>query len=664
MELYISTPIDKHTKRRFSEVAHDNRLSRRSLNRPFECSYCSQSFKVHSNLLYHEQIHKWNQHNLKDDAKPFECAKCGLKFFQKVELDRHGLVHWERNLQKCKWCSKKYEVEQHLQWHERIHQWIDSLDQPFEYDEFGVTWQSETGDESIVVGEATFSNSPNSSIGNEPTKSNPRKRSHSPVYKIQPKFDCFVCKQRFTSKQNLQSHKLIHVNKTLCSFCGETFSENDKKITHEITVHPQPSVMLMPLENDNDLKNLLNKMGIKVNGKDDVKTIRPKRRVKITQMIPVLKKAIGKRKFTQKQILVRRSQRGGGRIKRKETKLVFQREGVEEKVRIMPEEIDDELKALSKDSVDGTNSSIDTDHINRRGEMSGSDGDRTESMESTSFVINRATHMTDGGTMNKLGGKIKNGNGIERQIIRSIENDTELDAGNGTELKADKLNNPPASENSILVETNRYGVERTDDATATKDDGTAHKSIETYKHFSNTNNVDGKVKSTTNGGLNEENAIEFQGISTRKKSMELSQSSKRKIEPKLNCKSRRTVKKLQRIKQNDVKTIKDEENLLVAPIVEQIENEAVTTKSKTNSDILNGSDVPSSQQSNNNLSSFKNNVCPDVDGVKQQELIHIKENLHDCRKTRSWQNQFNQIERTKFKVNHSPTIKLFRILKN
>lgn len=37
----------------------------------FECGYCTQTFKLESNLMFHEQIHQLNNHQRKDRDEPF-----------------------------------------------------------------------------------------------------------------------------------------------------------------------------------------------------------------------------------------------------------------------------------------------------------------------------------------------------------------------------------------------------------------------------------------------------------------------------------------------------------------------------------------------------------------------------------------------------------------
>lgn len=40
-----------------------------------------------------------------------------------------------------------------------------------------------------------------------------KKTSHSPIWSVQPKFDCFECKQRFTNKDDLEVHRMTHSTK-------------------------------------------------------------------------------------------------------------------------------------------------------------------------------------------------------------------------------------------------------------------------------------------------------------------------------------------------------------------------------------------------------------------------------------------------------------------
>lgn len=112
--MLTSTPIEGHSKRKFETMISCDNSRRRGADLPYECNYCTKKFQLIGNLQFHEQIHKYNNHKLKSDAKPFECDTCGKRFIRKVELDHHAEIHWKRDLQKCKFCQKKYEVEHHL----------------------------------------------------------------------------------------------------------------------------------------------------------------------------------------------------------------------------------------------------------------------------------------------------------------------------------------------------------------------------------------------------------------------------------------------------------------------------------------------------------------------------------------------------------------------
>lgn len=158
--------METQNKRAFSAIAENSTKdddadgdvvqprSRRRIEAIFECGFCPQKFTVKSNLVYHELIHKLNRHepkpiekqfkcnvccknfvnkqqydsHMETHEKPFHCSECGESFEEKVAVDRHRYTHLVDKVWRCDKCSKKYASEHHLRCHERIHDWIGSLD--------------------------------------------------------------------------------------------------------------------------------------------------------------------------------------------------------------------------------------------------------------------------------------------------------------------------------------------------------------------------------------------------------------------------------------------------------------------------------------------------------------------------------------------------------
>lgn len=160
-----------------------------------ECDYCNQTFSTHSNLAYHEHVHKLHKHEPKltvkstheckqckkvfsckhdfknhvcslssDDSQtlyhckvcrkpftyknhlsmhmenhktkqPFECEYCGMGFNKKDEVDQHRYSHLENEAVECLQCSKMFSSKLFLDNHERVHQWLDTLEEPFVCDD-------------------------------------------------------------------------------------------------------------------------------------------------------------------------------------------------------------------------------------------------------------------------------------------------------------------------------------------------------------------------------------------------------------------------------------------------------------------------------------------------------------------------------------------------
>ena len=59
----------------------------------------------------------------KDEQKIFQCdlLSCGQTFKTKFSLKRHYKKHFQKKVYPCKFCHKRFNLQQYLKEHEHIH---------------------------------------------------------------------------------------------------------------------------------------------------------------------------------------------------------------------------------------------------------------------------------------------------------------------------------------------------------------------------------------------------------------------------------------------------------------------------------------------------------------------------------------------------------------
>lgn len=110
----------------------------------FKCSHCTEKFPTyimrlkHMNTVHKVDIYKYHcqvcpkkfyaPKNLNDHVDRCHlkklnvaCDVCGLKFFNKTDLNRHLRVHSDEKKHECHICNKKYKRMSHLKEHIAIH---------------------------------------------------------------------------------------------------------------------------------------------------------------------------------------------------------------------------------------------------------------------------------------------------------------------------------------------------------------------------------------------------------------------------------------------------------------------------------------------------------------------------------------------------------------
>uniref|UniRef100_A0A1B0CR96 C2h2-type zn-finger protein n=1 Tax=Lutzomyia longipalpis TaxID=7200 RepID=A0A1B0CR96_LUTLO len=116
-------------------------ITSHSDERPFECAHCGKRFKNKLNLKMHMMIHKTDhpfkctfcpeQFPKKDKLdihvrshtgeKPFLCTICGKSFTRRGDLNIHVGIHTTERLFECEICKKAYKTKGTLHIHKKSH---------------------------------------------------------------------------------------------------------------------------------------------------------------------------------------------------------------------------------------------------------------------------------------------------------------------------------------------------------------------------------------------------------------------------------------------------------------------------------------------------------------------------------------------------------------
>ncbi|KAF2893522.1 hypothetical protein ILUMI_12654 [Ignelater luminosus] len=142
--------------------------------KPHTCQICQKQFSVKCNLQRHMMTHT--------GERPHKCDVCGRGFIQAVSLKEHKRIHTGDTPFVCSYCGKRFRLSANHRRHLLYH-------------------QIENGDKKELNGVNTT--------------------------KLNASFKCNVCNCFLTSRKTLNTHMLVHREKTfLCSWCGKGFVSN------------------------------------------------------------------------------------------------------------------------------------------------------------------------------------------------------------------------------------------------------------------------------------------------------------------------------------------------------------------------------------------------------------------------------------------------------
>jgi len=168
----------------------------------FQCDVCYKCFSTAGTLQSHKMIHK---------DKPLTCAICDKGFSGSGSLKRHQLTHSRGNSFQCSICSKFFHSADFVERHKlKTH--------PGEY--------------------------PNRL--NKSDKSRSKDRT-SERQKGKQLFKCDDCLKWFSTKGNLQKHKMIHTGEKpfACKICHRCFNQAGSLKRHQL-MHTEEMLFCCP----------------------------------------------------------------------------------------------------------------------------------------------------------------------------------------------------------------------------------------------------------------------------------------------------------------------------------------------------------------------------------------------------------------------------------
>ncbi|KAI5756346.1 hypothetical protein M8J77_024248 [Diaphorina citri] len=189
----------------------------------FSCNYCGKTFlhksSHESKTCSVDEINKENEEGATirkvkphEDSKeymalnkPFKCDDCDQRFLTKILLNKHKLLHFDKDYFSCNYCGKTF---LHKSSHESKTYSVDEINKE---NEEGATIRK--------------------------VKPHEDSKEYMALNKINKTFKCDDCNQCFLTKILLNKHKLLHFDKDYfsCNYCGKTFPHKYKLRRHIVT---------------------------------------------------------------------------------------------------------------------------------------------------------------------------------------------------------------------------------------------------------------------------------------------------------------------------------------------------------------------------------------------------------------------------------------------
>ncbi|KAM4594452.1 uncharacterized protein V3H82_001265 isoform 1-T3 [Fundulus diaphanus] len=240
-------------------TAYKYHLRTHTLERPYQCSCCIETFEQEEELEQHCLKHR----KFKKE-RPYSCTRCDLAYSTLVELTEHMISHEGEQPQTCPFCGKtflnKNKLERHISIHTgerphlcsmcgngfpsaaslKLHVLIHTGEKPFKCLQCSKSFSSSSG---LRLHSRQHMDERPSYECPECGRTYGRLtelKMHQRYHTGDKPYACTCCNKRFISKDKLNVHMRTHTGERpfSCPHCGQTFTQTGDRNRHVSKYHP------------------------------------------------------------------------------------------------------------------------------------------------------------------------------------------------------------------------------------------------------------------------------------------------------------------------------------------------------------------------------------------------------------------------------------------